>query len=119
MLRWNSFGLIPLCALKTRKKVEIEGNPASLEISVTERLEQSKSFSACSSRVLQIYCAIDIPKVVWKNSANTELQYAVRVHSIAAEYSDVDFTAIGYVTKGNNVEFSNEIKTANYAELNK
>ena len=63
---------------------------------------------------------INVPRktYMWKNSANTELQYAVRVTNVVGNaYESVNFTAIGYVTKGGNVEFSNEIKTANYAEL--
>ena len=63
---------------------------------------------------------MNVPRTtyMWKNSANTELQYAVRVTNVVGnEYADVDFTAIGYVTKGGKLVFSNEIKTANYNEL--
>ena len=55
---------------------------------------------------------------MWKNSANTELQYAVRVFGIKTEYADTAYTAVGYVTKDSAVTFSSEIKTATFSGLN-
>lgn len=55
---------------------------------------------------------------MWKNSANTELQYAVRVFGIKTAYADTAYTAVGYVTKDSAVTFSSEIKTATFSGLN-
>lgn len=55
---------------------------------------------------------------MWKNSANTELQYAVRVFGVATNRGDVTYTAVGYAVNDGVVEFSKEIKSATYNGLN-
>ena len=55
---------------------------------------------------------------MWKNSANTELQYAVRVFGVATNRGDVTYTAVGYTVNDGVIEFSKEIKSATYNGLN-
>ena len=104
---------------KTRKEVveyiyEIlkaqEEEPGSLE-------KKGVKFYNKGEAVVVMY--VPQTKYMWKNSEQTQLQYAVRVWGITEnELAHIDFTAIGYVTtKDGDMVFSNELKTRNYTEL--
>ncbi len=103
---------------KTRKELAAEiyaKLKAAEEASSIDLANRAVTLNNGGKSVVVMY----VPRTtyMWKNSANTELQYAVRVHSIATNYGDVNYTAIGYVTKDGKLEFSNEIKDGVYNEL--
>ncbi len=59
---------------------------------------------------------VDRTKYMWKNSENTELQYAVRLYNVEQNFADVEYTAVGYVTTADDeLVFSNTIKSDKYS----
>ncbi len=59
---------------------------------------------------------VDRTKYMWKNSENTELQYAVRVYNVEQNFADVEYTAVGYVTTADDeLVFSNTIKSDKFS----